>query len=231
MKELEQAVVTSFATIVASGAIEKAIEEKLTATITSIIENELRSYSTFGEKLKEHIRVAMQVDFDRLGLPGYNDLILKLVRKQVGELTEKALAEQVEGQLANLLAPAPAEIKLSELVQQFISFHRDRISCSCDGPTRISLHVEESRFGSRWVALDRESGKSEYECAIRFGVSDSDGRIFGLRLDRREVEKTLFLDLHGVERQIFQLHAAGSRLIIDGDEHSIDTSYSENYDD
>ncbi|VBH32074.1 hypothetical protein [Burkholderia pseudomallei] len=34
MKELQQAVSTAFSNIVAAGAIEKAIEEKLTKTIT-----------------------------------------------------------------------------------------------------------------------------------------------------------------------------------------------------
>jgi hypothetical protein len=224
MKELEQAVMTSLANVVASGAIETAIEEKLTKTITSIIEDQLRSYSPFGEALKEHIQAALQVDFSTLGLPGYNDLILKLVRRKVGELTQESLS-QVDAQLTKLLAPAPAEIKLSALVARFIEQNANQFSCSCDGPDRITLHVEESQYGSRWISLDKEEGKADYECAIRFGVMDFDGRIFGLRFDRREIEKTLFVGLGGIEREIFQLHAAGSRLIVDGDSHSISTHY------
>ncbi|HDR8933005.1 hypothetical protein [Burkholderia vietnamiensis] len=225
MNELEQAVSTSFANIVASGAIEKAIEAQLTKTITSIIDDQLRSYSDFGEKLKEHVKESLQVDFQGLGLPGYNDLILKIVRKKVAALTEQSIAESIEKQMADLLTPAPKEIKLSELVERFINHHAERFSCSCDGPDRITLRVEESQYGSRWISLDKAEGTREYDCEIRFGVSDQDGRMFGLRLDKREIEKTLFIGFYGFEREIFQLHAAGSKLIIDGDSDSINTYY------
>ncbi|AJX33185.1 hypothetical protein [Burkholderia oklahomensis] len=47
MKELQQAVSTAFANIVAAGAIEKAIEEKLTKTITSIIDGDENSINTY----------------------------------------------------------------------------------------------------------------------------------------------------------------------------------------
>jgi site-specific DNA-cytosine methylase len=122
MQELQQAVSNAFANVVAAGTIEKAIEEKLTSTITSIINEELRSYSDFGKALSEQVKAAMQVDFSNLELPGYNDLILKLIRAQVEHQASTSIAAQVEAQMKELLAPAPAEIKLSELVEEFITF-------------------------------------------------------------------------------------------------------------
>lgn len=110
-------------------------------------------------------------------------------------------------------------------MERFINQHAERFSCSCDGPDRITLRVEESQYGSRWISLDKAEGTREYDCEIRFGVSDQDGRMFGLRLDKREIEKTLFIGFYGFEREIFQLHAAGSKLIIDGDSDSINTYY------
>ena len=51
MNELQQAVGAAFEKIVAAGTIEAAIEKKLTETVTSIIDHELRSYSDFGKAL------------------------------------------------------------------------------------------------------------------------------------------------------------------------------------
>ncbi|WP_186257825.1 hypothetical protein [Burkholderia gladioli] len=225
MRELEQAVSIAFSSIVASGVIEKAIEKKLTETITSIIDSELRSYSEFGKQLGEQVKAALQVDLTKLGLPGYNDFILKVVRAKVSALTEKAIAEQVEAQLTTLLAPAPAEIKLSELVAQFIKGNDERYGCSCDAPDRITLHVEETQYGSRWVRLDKDEGKRAYECDVEFGVRESDGHIFGLRLNGAKTSETLFLDPYGFERSILQMFQAGTKLIIDREADEIDTYY------
>ncbi|PJO24865.1 hypothetical protein [Burkholderia glumae] len=225
MRELEQAVSNAFSNIVASGAIERAIEEKLTTTITSIIDDSLRSYSDFGKQLGEQVKTALQVDLSRIGLPSYNDFIMKVVRAKVSALTQSAIAQQVEKQLEALLEPAPAEITLSALVDQFIKGNDDRYGCSCDAPDRITLHVQDTDYGSNWIALDKDDDKSEYECEIRFGVSKDTGRMFGLTLRQQKVQETLFLDPYGFERSILQMHLAGTKVIIDRKAYEIDTYY------
>nr|WP_231753739.1 hypothetical protein [Burkholderia savannae] len=230
MKELEQAVSTAFSNIVAAGAIEKAIEEKLAKTITSIIDEELRSYSSFGERLKEHVKTALQVDFHNLGLPGYNNLILKVIRQQVDAQLNATIATQIEQQMKELLAPAPAEIKLSQLVEEFIKDeHTDRQyrSCSCDESDRITLIVrEESGLVSKFchIHLDNEHGTESHNCPYQINVHD--GRVYSVQIDRKDPSKTLFVGpMHGFKRRLFQLYAAGTKLIIDGDENSINTYY------
>lgn len=230
MKELQQAVFTAFSNIVAAGAIEKAIEEKLTKTITSIIDEELRSYSTFGEQLKERVKAALQVDFHNLGLPGYNDLILKIIRQQVDAQLNATIETQIEQQMKELLAPAPAEIKLSQLVEEFIKGeHSDRQyrPCSCDESDRITLIVrEESLISSKFyhIYLDKESDTEYYKCPYQIDVHD--GRVYSVQIDQKDPSKTLFVGpMHGFKRRLFQLYAAGTRLIIDGDENSINTYY------
>lgn len=231
MEQLQSAVTAAFANIVASGAIEQAIEAQLTKTVKTIIDDELRSYSPFGEELKARVKTAMQVNFDDLGLPGYNDLILKIVRRQVDAYANDAIANQVEKQLGKLLEPAPAEIKLTELVESFIESNVERYGCSCErGPSRITLHIEPTGYGSRWIRLDKEPGKDKYECGISFLVGDQGGHISALRVDRHDVTKTMFVGLYGFEQKLFQMHAAGTKLVIDADEHDIDTNYPETLD-
>lgn len=225
MKTIEQSVIDAFAGIVASGKIEAAIEAQLTRTINDAVQEHLRSYSDFGKQLSEAVKSALKVDLRDLGLPGYNDLILKVIRAQLDGHINTVLAEQVEQQMASLLQPAPAEIKLSELIKQFIE-EKASDDCSCGGHEHISLHVGEVSHGSRWIGLDEAPGKSEYSCEIRFGVS-SDGGIFGLRLNDKDMGKTMFVgSIYGFERSLFQLSVAGTKVIIDGDsEDDFDTSY------
>lgn len=225
MKQLQQAVTESFNKIIESRVIEAAIEKKLTETIGAIIDSELRSYSDFGKQLSEHVKSALQVDFSHLGLASYNDIILKMIRRQVDGQIGNVIAAQVEAQMKDLLAPAPAEITLSKLISNFIEFSKSD-ACSCDAPERISLHVEKSSYGGHWISFDEKPGKTPYQCDYRLGVSDPDGKIFALHLEQRDTRKALFVGpIYGFERSLFQMHVAGTKLIVDGNEDDIDTSY------
>jgi hypothetical protein len=227
MSELQQAVVAAFDRISASGMIEKAIEEKVGATVQDAIERELRSHSDFGKQVQEHVRAALQVDFSTLGLPGYSELILKIVRRQVDAHVNNALAEHVEEQMVDLLAPAPAEIALTTLVAEFIKDKTEYSGCSCDGPDRITLIVEDSGSvqGYHHVYMDAEPRKSKYECGIQIAVNDA-SKVYSLMIGRANAEKSLFIGpLFGFERRLFQMYAAGTKLIVDGGPDDIDTHY------
>ncbi|MFM0022156.1 hypothetical protein [Paraburkholderia azotifigens] len=237
MQELQTAVSNAFSNIVASGAIEKAIEEKLTKTITSLVNEELQSYSDFGKSLSAQVKSALQVDFSTLGLPGYNDLILKIIRSQVDQQTNASIASQVEEQMKELLSPAPSEMQLSELIAEFIESEHRNIGCSCDSPNRITLIIEDGTDNGRYPTLsefyhiyfDKEPGKDKYDCAYRIAVNND--KVYSVQLDRKDPNKTLFVGpIYGFARRVFQLYAAGTKLIIDGDADSINTYYP-GYDD
>lgn len=228
MQELQNAVTAAFANIVAAGTIEKAIEKKLTDTITSVIEEQLRSYSDFGKALGEHVKSALQVDFDNLGLPGYNDFILKLVRAQVSQLAEDSIARQVEAQMKELLGPAPVEITLSALVEEFIKFADDDSRYSDRRPDQITLisRSNESCTSSVFhhIYLDPKPKQRDYDCAYEINVHN--GKVYSIRLDKTDPSKHILLGpLYGFRRRLFQLHAAGTMLIVDRDVDEIDTYY------
>jgi hypothetical protein len=225
MEELQQVVSDSFAKIVASGVIEAAIEKKLTETINSILDTELRAYSDFGKQLGAQVKSALNVDFANLELPGYNDLILKIVRQQVDGHVAQSVAAHVEEQMAALLAPPPAEIKLSKLVADFIESKKSD-DCSCSGPERISLHVEETSYGGYWIFMDAADGKEKYQCTYRIGVSSDDSHVFSLKIDDKDAKNTLFIGpMYGFERDLFQMYATGTKFIVDENVDDINTRY------
>lgn len=227
MQELKQAVSAAFDKIVASGVIEQAIEKKLTETITSAIDEQLRSYSDFGKSIKEQVSQALAIDLSQAGLPTYGHLVTEIVRRRVETSMTGEFAAQLEKDLAELLAPAPAEITLEQLVEQYIKYYED----GREGEP-FTLLIENDGRGFQYVCLDKEARTSKYSCDYRIGVHD--GKVFSLHFGHQDVEKSLFVGpIGGFERLLFQLFSAKSKLIIpaDVDTHSHDYPTSFPYND
>ena len=218
MKELKQLVSEAFDRIVASGAIENAIEKKLTDTITSALDDQLRSYSDFGKAIKEQVSAALAVDLRLAGLPTYGHLITEIIRRRVDASMQGQFAAQLEQDIAALLDPAPAEITIETLIEEFIKAHgEDRAG------ENFTLLIENEGRGFQYVALDQEARTGKYSCAYRIGVMD--GKVYSLNFRGEDVAKTLFIGpLRGFEKLLFQLFTAKSKLIIpaDVDTHSHD---------
>lgn len=219
MKELKQAVSDAFDKIVASGTIEQAIEKKLTETITSAIDEQLRSYSDFGKTIKDQVSKALAVDLSVAGLPTYGHLVTEIIRRRVDASLQGEFAAQLEKDIAELLAPAPAEITLEALIEEFIKEHED----GREGE-KFTLLIENEGRGFAYVALDKEEGTDKYSCDYRIGVHD--GKVYTLNFGRQDVQKALFVGpLGGFEKLLFQLFSAKSKLVIPAD---VDT-YSHDY--
>jgi hypothetical protein len=202
MKTIEQSVIDAFANIAAAGTIEKAIEAQINKTITEAVSEHLRSYSDFGKQLNAAVKTALAVDMDHLSLPRYNDLIVKLVRASVAANVDQTLAARVQGQIEELLQPAPAEIKLSKLIEDFIKHAAEN---NYDDHEFISLHVERSTGiteGYVGIYLDKAPRKSKYSCAIQIDCN-REGEIYSLKIDEKEIGKTMFVGpTYGFERDL-----------------------------
>lgn len=224
MDDLKSAVSTAFANVVASGAIEQAIEKQLASTISSLIQHELRDYSDFGKALKERVQQAVAVNLDRMDLPSYNDLILQIIRRQLDGAMQSEAVQQLESNMAKLLAAPPAEMTLEKLIEEFIDANKE------DREGESFTLIIDRKYGSTYVCLDDESGKSEYSCDYRIGV-DRDGKVYHLAFGGKDASKTLFMGpFYNFERTLFQLYAAKSKLIVEADAepHDFETSFPYN---
>lgn len=224
MEDLKSAVSTAFANVVASGAIEQAIEKQLADTIGSLIKAELREYSDFGKAIKDRVQQAIGVDLKRLDLPSYNDLILQILHRQVDGIMRSEVAQQLESNMAKLLEQAPAEITLDKLIEQFIEANKE------DKEGQDFTLLIERKYGSTYICLDEDAGKSEYNCDFRLAI-DKDGQVYSLMLGAKDVAKTIFMGpFYNFERTLFQLYAAKSKVIVpDGAEpHDFETSFPYN---
>lgn len=221
----------ALAQLIESGKIEEAIADQLEKTVTDVIKAELREWSDFGKQIQAAVKQSLKVDTD-LGLPAYNELIVKIVRAKVQNQVGGAIETQIAEQMAELLEPAPESIPLSEIAKQYRSFLEDKRQgdCHCDSDSdsgnQFTFEVETGVSGYRHIYFDEESGKSRWQCAIQISA-DAEGKVYALSLDREDVGKRLFAGpFWGFERSLFQMRAAGTRIEFDVEPCDVDTYLS-----
>lgn len=235
MLELRELLVASIDNLVASGAIEKAMEEAIAKTVTGVLKDQLREYSEFGKLVTKAVEKSLALHGD-LNLPAYNHSILKIVEAQVKHATEKSIEREVAGRMKSLLTPAPERIKLSTLVEQYVQHLKDQQEggCTCWGGDEVAhVQLREDRSSSSFLTLhlaptdDKPSTGSRQKDAISIGLHvrqrSEDGEpkvatIYHLSFQNVDVEKQMFVgDIRAFERTIFQMRAANTSIEIDCD--------------
>lgn len=212
--DLTAAVETAFANIVASGAIERAIETQLEKTVTTLVNDSLERYGDFGKQLREKVSEAMNIDVSRMDLPSYGHFIEKIIARAVDAQLQGEVAKKIEANMASLLADAPAETTLETIVENFKIYVKDRAyGDSID--SEITMHIEESSYGYWNIALDKDSGVERYRCAFRMAVDDK-GEIYSLSIDNEDMNKQLFLrPAVSFERDLYRMFVSGTKIKIE----------------
>ncbi|MBU2708955.1 hypothetical protein KCM76_23370 [Zooshikella marina] len=215
MKEMETAVVNAFNNLADTGVINEIITSSVERCVKSIIEDCLRPYSDFGDHLKETIKNTLNINIENLCLGGYNDFILKVIKAKLDATVFEEGRKQIESNLEELLAPAPKEIKFSELIEDFKKFAIDK---EVELDDRITLNICKLSSLS-FIYFDEESGKSDYQCKFQITINEKDHTINSIEIDGDKYREKLFIGkLYDFERDLFQLYAAGTKLIPDFDE-------------
>jgi hypothetical protein len=218
MTDISAAVAAALGKIVDSGKIEAAIDNEIQKTIAEVIHNQLRPYSDFGKALEAKLKAALDIErLNTIGVGGYNAIVLELLQRKIGPMIHTLGATQIDETLTKLLAPAPAEKKLSELVEEFKENIREDYTLPKDRGSEITVEVEQLQYG-RVVALDRRPSRSRHSCELCFHVRQ-DGHIHHLRYLPRAYDQSchhVFIgEYYGFERTLFQLHACRTKLVMD----------------
>lgn len=222
MKELEQAIQTAFTNMVTSGQVTKIIETQIQKTVEHVFVETFRSYSPFCKALTDHVQKTLQVDFAGLGLAGYNETVLRIIKAKLDANVEQFAMGQISKAMDELLKTPPTEIKLSELVDLL----KKHVGAGDGGECGVSCHVEFSDGSTLkgWchVRLDEKPRQSSRDCRFDVAVTDK-GEIYRISLPYSgDVTKRMFAGpFYGFECALFQMYAAKTRLIIDED--NVDT--------
>lgn len=214
MKELEEQVVKAFRTMVESGQLEKSIQEKVARTVNEVLDESLKSWSPFGKALKEHVATQLNVDFRALGLGGYNDLVLSVIRSKLDSLIDATWKADLEKGMEDLLRGGPSEIKLSELMAELKeTYSYDASQKGWEHATCI-VESKEGISSLRWVHFDPEPQTQTYRCRFRMLVH-ADGTSPSVSVEGKEIQSDLLDRCHGFTRTLFQLRTAKTKIIFD----------------
>lgn len=233
MDQLKDAVKVAFDNIVASGAIEAAIEEQIGKAVTSAIKDQIGGYnSDFSKKINERVKALIDVNLDEIDLPSYRQLIADIIKKRVGAVMTTEFTEKLDKDISELLQPAPAEITLENLLEEFKDSKKDAHNAYELSGNRFTLIIErnERLDGYMDVYLDEEPHKEKYSCDIHLRIKDA-GEVWGLKLNGDDLKSKIFVGpMFNFEKRLFQMYTAKTRLIIeaDADADDFDTEFPYN---
>jgi hypothetical protein len=219
MKDFENAVAVATREAIASGLLKEIVGKTVRKSITGIVEEVLSSYSPFGKQLKESLAAELCIDPGKLGLAGYNQTVLAIIRQKldhaINEVATKKLAADLEEMLGDA---APKEIRLSELVKQFKQWVAER-AARAPGEHSCTIILEPSEYSSRFLYLDPKKGSAKYACEFSMLIGKEDGAVSCCRIGGIDTKKDLFAGvLYGFPRTFFQMYAAGTKVLIDQEE-------------
>lgn len=219
MRDLNDAVAAAMKQLIADGSIKTIAEKQVAETVKSIVKDALGLYSPFGKQLTEQIRAAMEINCAELGLSGYNQVVLAIVKRQldgvIADVGQKRMTEDLQKLLSET---APKEMKLSALIVEFKKWaikQRNDESCTIIVDALHSDSSIESLRGYRNIHLDPKPRTGKYSCQFQIDVKP-DGSIYGCRIGGHDPKQAIFMGaLYGFEKSLFRLYAAGTKLLID----------------
>ena len=219
MFDLEKAINNSLKGLLTGPTVTQMIDEKVEKLVSRALDDILCSYSDFGKAVKTEIESKFNLDFKNLDLPMYNDLVLKIIKKQLDGQINERMKEAISENMEFLFRPTPEEMRLSELVDSYVEYNVDDYHPdyydSINSVITVIHEESDDSDGYGWVYLNPVSGADKHSCEIRMAY-DRDGRIYSLKLGREDAKQALFVGpFYDFERKLFQMHVNKTKLIID----------------
>ena len=211
------------------GKIQELIERKVSDTIESIMADSFKEYSDFGRNLKKYVNDSLNIDFNRIGLEGYHDHIIKIISKVISTNLHGESENKLKETLSSIISEAPKQMKLSEIVSMMKEQFTENASEGDNRWDNMTCRVDDrnDRFFC-YIGLDKEPGKSSHGCEFRIGLhrsSDDKSKweVFTMRIDGDEMKNNLFVGpFYNVEKLLYQMHCANSEIVLDLNDDEID---------
>jgi hypothetical protein len=214
-------------------AIRALVEQKIGQCIASAVDSSMRCFGHVGKQIEAAVAKALELS-EPLDVPAYGTMVMAVLRQQMDQILTPLVNERLAAEMAEILSTAPAEVKLSAIIEAMKADEdmHDRFA------THATLVIEESDNvpGYKTVFLDPEEDqkayssrakRSKYDVALRFSVT-SEGKIYSLFVDQKDAKTTIVMGrLPTYQRMVFAAYACGGKVIIDGDEGDFDTGYGD----
>ncbi|WP_239255496.1 hypothetical protein [Listeria ilorinensis] len=216
--DLQEIFMEQLAKVQESGLIEKSIKEQIESTFALSIRSLFGPYSVFSKGLEQALNEAFKVDLRSLHLDSYVEMTNEIIKTTVSE-KEKEVAERIQNSV-NALLNGPREIKLSEIVADFIEQHRDSIIFEYDDPDReieLSIDDDDECFGHVDISFDKDGAGEIESLSIHYSKLNGGTEIYNITVEnyRQLVNGQTALTASDFEKRLYGYITARTNLIID----------------
>lgn len=194
--------------------VEGVVRKRLEKTIVDIVDDVFREYSDFGKKLKGHIEENLNINFENLGLEGYNGLVLSAVKEELDKAITIQGIEKIKQATEEMLSDAKGEYTLTEIIEK-LKGESSKEEYEFDYDEKVSLIIENGGSGYKRIYLDEEEKDGKYEHDYQIAL-DGNGKPYSIRLKGDDINpKKIMGGLYGLERLLFKIYASGAKITLD----------------
>jgi len=200
-----------------SGAVEQAIIKHVDKLIEDAASDVFRSYGDVGKAIKEQFAKAVMPKLKEIGdIPTYHQFVTQRLKMSVQNFYDNRIAQVIDKEIAELLQEIPEQINLSWFVEKLIISAKE--SRDGDYGGQITLNIEHD---GRWlhIGMDKEEGKSRYQCAYRIDAKkDDDGqcKIYAAKIDDDNIGSSKIVGpFYNFEKILMHVYALKGSIVAD----------------
>jgi hypothetical protein len=202
----------SFTQLLQSDAVQKIVHAQLEKTIGSIITDVISGYhSPFKKALETYVVQAMPMNFDTIGLAGYQGTILSIIKSKLDASLQKWIEKGMAEHLEELIAPPPESITIEELEEMLRKEQEEEDGEEID----ITTDVRDRETGGYWQVTFKVRKQGFNEEFTLFATKE--GELYNISLPYKgSLTKGLFVGrLYGFEKALFRLYIGKTKLLRD----------------
>lgn len=224
-----QMIESKVAEYMASGKLDKVIEEKIDSCLSSVMGDVFSTYRGYGKVIREAVKEAMPGNLEGvMDLAPYTHVVKKTLQKRLSAHFDTSAQALADNLIDELIAPAPEAVKLSELMKEFVEYNNifgDEDKAPYVKVTHSNSHILEGYWD---VEFDEEKPTSYHPAEFKLEMN-ADNRVIGFKMFRSSSEQDQPGQLSSFDKRIFQLAALRIPLILDDDFDTDGYFYVEDY--
>lgn len=204
--------------------VEKVVQETIEKSVKSIVNDVFRDYSDFGKNLKKYIETNLNINFDKLGLEGYNGIVLTAVKEQLDKAITINGVEKIKESVDGMLSDVKKEYTLSEIIEEAKTDDPCKELEEYDYDEHIYLKIDKSDYGYHSIYLDNNDDEPDGKYYYSYQIAiDSDGKPYSIKLKGNEINtKKIMGGLYGLDALLFKIYSSGSKITLDQGDDSDD---------
>ena len=200
--------------------VETVVKKRLEQTISEIVDDTFRKWSTFGENLKSYIEENLNVNIENLGIEGYNTLALKAIQEELDKVVTAQGIEKIKEATREILSDVKSEYTLSEIIEE-LKEENSKEEYEFDEDDTIAIIIDGEEDGYKHIYLSAEEPSSIYGSVSKYDYDyqiaiNRLGKPYSIKLKNKEIDtKKILGGLYGLDKLLFKIYSSGAKIILD----------------